>query len=234
MTVPLQSSQDDTRLRLLRAAGEIFAEHGFRNATVRDICEKADANVAAVNYHFGDKSGLYAAVVTHYFAAAWDKHPPDGGIPSTAPATDRLEAFIRSWLWRMMDSGAPAWYGRLMAREMAEPTPAVTEAIVESHIRPHSQLLQKIVAELLPDSEPQEVAMTAMSIAGQCLFYFHCRDMIHRLGRSLGFSPNDPDQIARHITEFSMCAMGLKGATKQPSRAPKRNGYKSIGKRSHR
>ena len=134
----------------------------------------------------------------------------------------------------MMDSGAPAWYGRLMAREMAEPTPAVTEAIVESHIRPHSQLLQKIVAELLPDAEPQEVAMTAMSIAGQCLFYFHCRDMIHRLGRSLGFSPNDPDQISRHITDFSMRAMGLNGAKKQPARALKRNGRKSNSRRSHR
>jgi len=173
-------------------------------------------------------------VVTHYFAAAWDKHPPDGGLSTTALPEERLEVFIRSWLWRMMDSGAPAWYGRLMAREMAEPTPAVTEAIVESHIRPHSQLLQKIVAELLPDAEPQEVAMTAMSIAGQCLFYFHCRDMIHRLGRSLGFSPNDPDQIARHITAFSMRAMGLTGATKQLARASKRNGHKSNGKRSHR
>lgn len=234
MAASLSSSHDDTRLRLLRAAGEIFAEQGFRNATVRDICEKAGANVAAVNYHFRDKSGLYAAVVTHYFAAAWDKHPPDGGMPPTAPPEQRLEVFIRSWLWRMMDDGAPAWYGRLMAREMAEPTPAVTEAIVESHIRPHSQLLQKIIAQLLPDAEPHEVAMTAMSVAGQCLFYFHCRDMIHRLGRSLGFSPNDPDQIARHITEFSMRAMGLKSATKQPARTSKRNGHNSNGRRSHR
>ena len=234
VAAPVQSSQDDTRLRLLRAAGEIFADQGFRNATVRDICEKAGANVAAVNYHFGDKSGLYAAVVKHYFSEAWDKHPPDGGMPPTAPPEQRLEVFIRSWLWRMMDSGAPAWYGRLMAREMAEPTPAVTEAIVESHIRPHSQLLQKIVAELLPDSEPQEVAMTAMSIAGQCLFYFHCRDMIRRLGRALGFSPNDPNQIARHITSFSMRAMGLKGAAKQLARLRARNGHKSNGKRSHR
>jgi AcrR family transcriptional regulator len=52
-----------TRERLLTAAAALFAEHGFRRVTVRDICEEASANVAAVNYHFGDKQGLYREVV---------------------------------------------------------------------------------------------------------------------------------------------------------------------------
>ena len=42
------------RERLLEAAGEIFAEHGFRNTTVREICKRADINLAAVNYYFRD------------------------------------------------------------------------------------------------------------------------------------------------------------------------------------
>jgi AcrR family transcriptional regulator len=52
-----------TEKRLLEATGAIFAEHGYRSATVRQICEKARANIAAVNYHFGDKEGLYRAVL---------------------------------------------------------------------------------------------------------------------------------------------------------------------------
>ena len=53
----------ETRARLLNAAARLFAEHGFARVTVRDICRKARANVAAVNYHFGGKDGLYQAVM---------------------------------------------------------------------------------------------------------------------------------------------------------------------------
>ena len=51
-----------TRLQLIEAAGEVFAEMGFQNATVREICRRAGANVAAVNYHFQSKEALLDAV----------------------------------------------------------------------------------------------------------------------------------------------------------------------------
>ena len=54
---------DNTRTRLLKAAAEVFAEHGYENATIRQICTRADANVALVNYHFGDKLELYTEVL---------------------------------------------------------------------------------------------------------------------------------------------------------------------------
>src|SRR5207247_5047290 len=53
----------ETRERLLRAAERLFADRGFKDVTVRDICRAARANVAAVNYHFGDKLGLYREVM---------------------------------------------------------------------------------------------------------------------------------------------------------------------------
>ena len=51
-------SNDTTRERILQAAGEAFAAAGYRTTTVRDICQKADVNLASVNYHFGDKQRL--------------------------------------------------------------------------------------------------------------------------------------------------------------------------------
>ena len=52
-----------TRDKVLAQAGEVFAEKGFRKATVREIAARAGANLNAVNYYFGDKQGLYRAVI---------------------------------------------------------------------------------------------------------------------------------------------------------------------------
>ncbi|MGA9754367.1 MAG: TetR family transcriptional regulator, partial [Desulfobaccales bacterium] len=63
-TIPAEiPASNETRQRLLEAAGEVFAKKGFRNTTIREICRRARANLAAVNYHFGDKERLYLAVL---------------------------------------------------------------------------------------------------------------------------------------------------------------------------
>src|SRR5258705_515061 len=121
---PSADHRVETDDRLLQAAGEVFAEFGFRRATVRDICSRAGANVAAVNYHFGDKAGLYAAVVKYGVGAAIQKYPPDMGLPTDKPASaeQRLRAFVRGFLHRILEPGPGAWHGRLMMWGMAEPT----------------------------------------------------------------------------------------------------------------
>src|ERR671922_420589 len=101
----------DTRQRLLEAAGEVFAGRGFRAATVCDICQRAGANVAAVNYYFGDKEHLYAAVLRYTFRYAIQKYPPTLGLGAAATAEERLQAFIRSFLLRLLGKGLPAWPG---------------------------------------------------------------------------------------------------------------------------
>jgi hypothetical protein len=48
-----------TRKKLLAAAGRVFAEKGYHDATIAEICRLAGTNIAAVNYHFSDKETLY-------------------------------------------------------------------------------------------------------------------------------------------------------------------------------
>src|SRR5687767_15714496 len=95
------ASPAQTRERLLEAAGQVFAEQGFRRATVRQICDRAKANVAAVNYHFGDKMGLYSAVIKHGLVVALEKYPPEMGLPPDATPAERLHVFVRSYLYRL-------------------------------------------------------------------------------------------------------------------------------------
>src|SRR5258707_6288255 len=96
----------ETRQRLLEAAGEVFASRGFRDATTREICEKAQANVAAGNYHFGDKEELYAAVFDYARTCAVAQFS-ELGSPTTPP-DERLHAFVPARLNPFLDQGQPA------------------------------------------------------------------------------------------------------------------------------
>jgi AcrR family transcriptional regulator len=210
--IHLDSEQALTRRNLLDAASEVFAEVGFRAATVREICQRAGANIAAVNYHFGDKSKLYIEVLRRSQEQAFQKYPPDYGIQPGATAEEKLKAFIRSFLLRIFDEGTTAHHGKMMSREMIEPTDAL-DALVNEKIRPQSIQLAQIVRELAGPGVPDEtVRLCAMSIVSQCVFHHHCRPVVTRLFPNKTFSTEDVESLAEHITQFSLGAIKSFGA----------------------
>jgi TetR/AcrR family transcriptional regulator, regulator of cefoperazone and chloramphenicol sensitivity len=197
----------ETRQRLLEAAGEVFAERGFRAATVRDICQRAQANVAAVNYYFGDKERLYIAVLKYAFSSGLQKHPPLLRLESNASPEQRLRAYIHSFLLRCLGEGSPAWLGKLMAREMAEPTHAL-DILIHDAFRPLFDLLMSIVRELLgPRAHRTEVQLCADSIIAQCLHYQHARPVLVCFDPALTFDLGNIERWADHIAEFSLAAL---------------------------
>ncbi len=197
-----------TRARLLEAAGEIFAAQGFRAATVRDICDRAGANVAAVHYHFRDKGQLYAEVLQHAHGCALQRFPMHAEEGAEVSAERRLFLFVRAFLQRIFDAGQPAWFGKLIAREMIEPTPAL-DALVQSNIRPQCVLLMDIVRELLgPAASDERVRWSAGSVVGQCVFYHHSRPVVARLFPEQHYAPEDIERLAEHIAGFSAGALG--------------------------
>jgi len=190
--------------RLLDAAGEVFAERGFQDATVREICQRANTNIAAVNYYFRDKRGLYTAVLRYAHEWAMKKHPPD---LRPGPPAQRLHAFVASLLARVLDEGRVAWHGKLMAREMMQPTPAL-DALVAERIRPLFEQLAGIVRELLGGRAGEEtVRLCTLSVVGQCLHYHHARPVIARLHPRQRYRARDIARIADHITAFSLAAV---------------------------
>jgi AcrR family transcriptional regulator len=192
----------DTRQRLLEAAAQVFAERGYRSATVREIVRRAGgANLAAVNYHFRDKEGLYTAVLEHFFQAAVAKHPPDGGLPADASPEEQLHAFVRALLLRLFDQ--QALHGRLMAREMVEPTRAL-DRIVEQVVRPlYGRLCAILKALSAPGTPLARIEQSAKSVVGQCLFYKLCGPVLQRLEGRLP-DLQDVDALATHVAAFSI------------------------------
>ncbi len=203
----MSATDTATRQRVLDAAGEVFAARGFAKATVREICKLAGANVAAVNYHFHDKSALYEAVLDHGYKLALEKYPPDGGLGAGAAPEQRLNAFVRSFFLRLFSEGAPACHGRLMAREMAEPT-GILDKKVEQHVRPLfkqlSEILREVAGAEMPDAA---LKRCARSVVAQILFYRHAQPVLQRLEPELKLNAQSIDQLAQHVTDFSVAAL---------------------------
>ncbi len=208
------ASHAETRRQLLEAAGEVFAKSGYRNATVREICRRAGANIASVNYHFGDKEKLYAEVLRYAQSKALAKYPlvPNAGTGATPE--QKLRAFVHSLLLRIFDQDPTAWHGRLMSREMIEPSAAL-DALVEERMRPMAGQLWQIVADIMHcPLNHERVRLCAFSVVSQCVFYHHCRPVVSRLFPQL--EPLDAagiERLAGHITKFSLAAMKHLAAT---------------------
>jgi AcrR family transcriptional regulator len=206
-------SDHETRQRLLEAGGEVFASKGFKAATVREICHKAGANVASVNYHFGDKEKLYVEVLRFSHACSMDRHPATFGVNGASTPEERLRAFIIAFVHRVFDSGRPAWHGKLMSREMVEPT-AGLDYLVRQNIRPQRDQLKQTLREILgPHASERLLRHCIQSIVGQCAFYHHGRPVVERLYPDQKFDAQGVNERAEYIYQFTAAA--LRGLAQQ-------------------
>ncbi len=197
----------DTQHRILEAAGDVFAETGFRDATVRKICKRAGVNLAAVCYHFGDKEGLYFEVLRYWHDVSMKKYPIDPAADEELPPEQRLRNFIRLFLLRILDDGKPAWFEKLFARELMEPT-AAFDRLLHEIVRPFYGVLESIIEEIIGKQADEEtVHLCCESIISQCLRY-KVKPVITRIFLKDLYSQEGIERVADHIARFSL--MGLK------------------------
>jgi AcrR family transcriptional regulator len=202
----LREEADQTHMRLLQAAGKIFAEQGYEGAKVRDICSLADVNVAAVNYHFGDKLGLYTAVLKDALQAEADIDILDQ-LKNCESPEKALRIYIRTFLREAYGRNSDSVHVRLMTQELARPSAAL-DRVVDEVIRPRYERLRKIVGHILhlPPGHDR-VRLCVHSIIGQIVHYVHATPVISRVWPELHLNSERIEQIADHIAEFSLCSL---------------------------
>ncbi|MDD2914299.1 MAG: CerR family C-terminal domain-containing protein [Gallionella sp.] len=198
-----ETKTDQTRARLLNAAREVFSQHGFQGATVREICRRAETNVSAVNYHFGSKDGLLAEALN--FAQL--KALQAANIKADECPEARLHLFIRDFMLMLLDENTPSSQCRIMARELADPTPAL-DKIVREAIAPLHKFLGELVHAIVGDTVGEaELRRCVHSIFGQCLFYRHSHPVLQRLYPKLRYDSKEINAIAGHIADFSLAGV---------------------------
>src|SRR3989338_7688116 len=148
------TATEQTRARLLDAAREVFSQHGLQGATVREICRRAEANVAAVNYHFGSKDGLLAEALNFAPLKAMQlANIEAGGAPEM-----RLRLFIRDFMLILLHEIAGEKTGEAELRRCMHSI--LGQCLYYRHSHP---VLQRLHPRLRYDQK--EIAAIALHIA---------------------------------------------------------------------
>jgi AcrR family transcriptional regulator len=196
-----------TRKSLLAAASEVFAEKGYRDATIAEISERAKANVAAVNYHFGDKKTLYIEAWRHSFSHSLKAHPPDGGLSEDARPEERLRGHVEALLHRMADENNQEFL--IVHRELANPT-GLLEEVMRKDLRPLRDKMETLIRDLLgPSVSDMQVRFCAIGIVSQCISPI----LMNRMQKTKPMDKkdfpriDDIDAYAKHVVKFSLAGI---------------------------
>ena len=199
-----------TRRQLLMAAGDVFAARGFHNATIAQICRKAEANISAANYHFGNKESLYVESWRFAFQRSLRAYPPDGGVPRDASVEERLRGRILAIMRRIVDPQSHDL--DIVYKETANPTGLLAEVIKQA-LAPIFRGFYLIIRELLgAEATEQQVLLCLMSIRAQCF-----GPLMRERRRKIDVpEPPLPTQdpvmqdvqiLADHVTRFSLAGI---------------------------
>ena len=199
------ASSADTRQRLVDAAANLFANKGFEHVTVREICKASNANVAAVNYHFGDKAGLYRAVVMRAIDVMRETNELSQRAGDGLSPEDQIRGFVRVFVGRIMGDSPTSWIHRLMAREMERPTD-VLDLVMQQVLKPRIDYLCTVIGAIMrlqPDDPRVMRCVTSLQV--QCLIA--ARPIPKPIAKSFGPLGHDVESMVEHIVEFSLGGM---------------------------
>ncbi len=192
----------ETKTKILEAAARIISQKGYPSTTVAEICDGAGANIAAVNYHFGDKKNLYIETWKYAFHHAITTHPPDGGVPRDADFPERLKGWVVSTLRRITDPDCFDF--EITHAELTHPTGFLTE-VISANAHKMFNPLENLVKEYLGGiADEQDIQLCAMSIHAQCMnpMVFSLRKN-HVLPIPMPVRPGI-DKIVDHVMQFSL------------------------------
>jgi AcrR family transcriptional regulator len=176
----------DTRQRLIEAALDVFGRYGFDGASTRQIAKEADANLAAIVYHFGSKEALQIAVAEYLVGRVASLIAPALGVAGSPEASASPEA-ARAALVRLLETYADVLLGeaeaerwaRFIVREQMQPT-AAFEVIYGMMGGAMTIAVRLVAAALGRDPEDEAIRLCAITLMGQVLVFRVAHSLVLR------------------------------------------------------
>jgi AcrR family transcriptional regulator len=152
-----------TREKILHGACELFARQGFQDTTVQQICRKAGANIASVNYYFGSKGKLYIASWKY---AARLTEEVGGPIDESLPPEEWLRRVVRQWIKVMFSDGPSGWFPLLIHNEIHNSSAYFNEVVKTLMDQVCKRFSKQVAAYLGPEATPFQMESAVRAIMG--------------------------------------------------------------------
>ncbi len=213
-----KNGEDLTRERILDTAEVLFAQKGYRAVSVREITSAAECNLAAVNYHFGNKENLYLEV----FRSRWvpramrvresfRKSLARQGSLSEAKV---VRALAQAFVDGPLSDDERLRHSQLMTREMTQPTKAfkhVAEQVIQPFFKELSDQLDSVLSNKVGE---EQMLLNIFSIFAMVLYFNFARVAVSRLtGRK--YDSAFRALLVEQITQFSLRGLGVEKMEEQ-------------------
>lgn len=198
---PRRQDAQQTRGRLRREASRVFAEQGYEQASLRDICSHAEVGLGAVAYYFGSKQGLYREIVVGSFQdlIAQGSPPSWDGVEDPELALGRwIRFFLRIVFLKSQDREV----GRLLTRELTQPTGILDDIVSQVFMPLRAQVRELVAAFLGLPKEDIQIGHLVNMVIGSCTNFEHSRHILERLGYPLPTDPEGLEALADRVSRF--------------------------------
>lgn len=201
-------------MAIIWAAGELFAQHGLEGTSIRPIAQKADVNIAAINYHFGSKENLYTEVLRYALLHNQSETQIKEFIEASKYITkpDEIAGFLTKFIKNRFVSHfspeKPPWFTRLILQSFSIPTSSLRE-IIEEHFLPEIKALTDIIRRSNQNMTEQKAQLWSFSIHAQTAFYGLCKVPILMLLGKEEYDMQFIEAVAKHVAHTTITALGL-------------------------
>ena len=216
----------ETRERIVSVALRLFAEHGFKGVSVRDISAAAQVNIAAISYHFGSKQGLYRTIFETVLDEDEERFSEQianvgtlldrGGVnPITLAAA--VEILAAGLIGRISTYEHARWFSVLLARELAFPG-EFFDLLYRRRAEPILGMMTRVVAAALSlPADSEEARLIANIVYGQVANLVFSRPILWRQLGWEGYTPERIGLLTRHVADLICRAIGLSGPIDSPT-----------------
>jgi AcrR family transcriptional regulator len=201
-----------TRAQLLETAGELFAERGLDGVTGKEICARAGANAAAINYHFGGMEGLHAAVLESARDRFVSQDALSAALAQAGSLEERVAAFARVALRALLGDAKSSWGLRLISRELTSPSSAGA-SLLAATAKPRLALFRSMVCAVtgLPDEHPAVSRCCLCLMAPMQVLMIADREMLRRVFPDLDLSPDGVEPLVEHLVRYALAGLRAVG-----------------------